>query len=123
MSAGIFYDGADKSGTLGGVAMERRTVELQIAGQKVRVVSSADETELERLASIVSSTLSEVAPGRVQAPQAMLLAALALAHEVEAERRRRESVEGRTRDLLLRLRGRIDTTLAAAEGGDEVGGA
>jgi len=105
--------------------MERRTVELRIAGQKVRVVSSADEGELERLALIVSSTLTEVAPGRAQAPQAMLLAALALAHEADSERRRRESLEGQTRDLLQRLMARIDVTLAGAEAmevADEVGG-
>jgi cell division protein ZapA len=99
--------------------MDRRTVELRIAGQTVRVVSSADESELERLAMVVSSKLTEVAPGRAPAPHAALLAALALAHEVDAERRRREAVEGRTRDLLARLLGRIDATLAAGEAADE----
>jgi len=64
-----------------------------------------------------------VAAGRASAQQAMLLAALALAHEVEAERRLRESLEVRTRALLLRLLGRIEETLAVGEATDEARGA
>jgi cell division protein ZapA len=80
--------------------MERRTVELRIGGQNYRVVSSSPQDELQRLADLVEAKLAEVGPrGRAQ-PQAMLLAALALAHEVESERGRRETLERRTRDLL-----------------------
>jgi cell division protein ZapA len=95
--------------------MDRRPIELSIAGQKYRVVSSVDEAELQRLAGIVSTKLREVAPGRTQASQAMLLAAMALAHEAEAERARRESLEGRTRALLQRVLGRIDEALEPDE--------
>jgi cell division protein ZapA len=97
--------------------MERRTIELSIAGQKYRVVSSVDEAELQRLAGIVSTKLKEVvAPGRAPPPpQAMLLAAMALAHEAETERDRRESLEGRTRDLLRRILVRIDEALEPCE--------
>lgn len=95
--------------------MDRRTIELSIAGQKYRVVSSVGEAELHRLAGIVNTKLGEVAPGRAQASQAMLLAAIALAHEAETERARRESLEGRTRDLLQRLLGRIDDVLGPEE--------
>src|SRR5579864_5822927 len=102
--------------------MERRTVELRIGGQKYRVVSSADDAELQRLAGMVSSKLSELSAGMAVAPQAMLLAALALAHDAETERRRRESVEGRTRELLQRLLVRIDASLGFSEVADDAGG-
>jgi cell division protein ZapA len=92
--------------------MERRTINLHIAGQKYRVVSSVGEEELHRLAGIVATKLSEVAsPGRAQPPQAMLLAAMALAHEAEAERGRREALERRTTELLRRMLNRIDQAL------------
>jgi cell division protein ZapA len=96
--------------------MDRRTVDLRIAGQNYRVMSSAPEEELRRLAGMVDSKVSELtARGRSQAAQAVLLAAIALAHEVEAERERRESLERKTRDLLRKVLVRIDDAL---EGGD-----
>src|ERR1700690_136939 len=103
--------------------MERRTIELYIAGQKYRVVSSAGEAELQRLAGIVSAKLREVAPsGGSQPPQAMLLAAMALAHEAEVERSRREFIEGRTRDVLRRMLVRIDEALEPGEARNETEG-
>jgi cell division protein ZapA len=96
--------------------MERRTINLNIAGQKYRVVSSVGEEELHRLAGIVSTKLCEVAPpGRTQPSQAMLLAAMALAHEAEAERIRRETLERRTRDLLRSVLERIDAALGPCD--------
>jgi len=101
--------------------MDRRTVELHIAGQSYRVVSSAPESELIRLADAVGAKLAEVAPRSKAAPaQALLLAAMALAHEVEAERDRRQSLERRARDLLRRVLVRIDDAL---EPFDQVGAA
>lgn len=92
--------------------MDRRTIELRISGQKYRVVSSVDEEDLHRLAGIVSTKLNEVSPGaRAQPPQAMLLAAMALAHEAETERGRRECLERRTCELLRQILGRIDEAL------------
>lgn len=92
-------------------SMERRTVDLRIAGQSYRLVSSSPRDELERLAEMVEAKLAEVgSKGRAQ-PQAILLAAMALAHEVEAERGKRESLERRTRDLLRRVLVRIDDAL------------
>ena len=96
--------------------MERRTVKLHIAGQKYRVISSVGEDELHRLAGIVSAKLNEMSPpGRSQPPQAMLLAAMALAHEAEEERIRRESLERRTCDVLRRMLDRIDRALRPSE--------
>jgi len=96
--------------------MERRTVELRVGGEKYRVISSAGEEELRRLAEAVSAKVRQVAPvGRTQPPQAvMLLAAMALAHEAEEERSRRESLQRRTGDLLRRALRAIDEALGAA---------
>ena len=95
--------------------MERRTVELRIGGQNYRLVSSAPVDELHRLAEIVEAKLAEIGPrGRAQ-PQALLLAAMALAHDVESERTQRESLEKRTRDVLRRVLVRIDDALEPLE--------
>ena len=96
--------------------MERRTVDLRIAGQNYRVASTASEEELRHLAELVSKKLGELSPrGRAQPQQAILLAALALAHDAEAERSRREGLERRTRDLLRRMLVRIDDALEPFE--------
>src|ERR1700721_553602 len=67
--------------------MSRRTVVVTVGAREYKVVSSASEEELMRLAQTVSAKLAEVAPqGRPEPPQALLLAALALAHDLEEER-------------------------------------
>lgn len=100
-------------------SMSRAAVELRIAGKVYRVVSSAPEAEVRRLGGVVATTLGRVAP-KAGGPDAMLLAALALAHELEAERERRSDVERRTRDLLRRALMRIDHTLDNEETGGEL---
>lgn len=96
--------------------MDRRTVDLRIAGQSYRVISSAPEEDLQRLALVVGAKLAAVVPkGRPIPPQAMLLAAIALAHEVEESRTEREALERRTRDLLRRALVRIDDALEPFE--------
>jgi cell division protein ZapA len=99
--------------------MDRRTVEVRIGGQSVRVVSSAPEAELQRLAGLVNAKITEVSPpGRPAPAQALLLAAMALAHDLEAERAQREGLERRTRDLMRRLLVRIDDALESEEEAD-----
>jgi cell division protein ZapA len=97
-----------------------RTVEVRVAGQSFRVVSSAPESEVRRLAEIVNAKLAEIVPkGRAAPPNALLLAAIALAHEVEEERGKRMSVEQRARELLRRVVARIDELLEADPAGRE----
>jgi cell division protein ZapA len=102
--------------------MDRRPIDLRIAGQSYRVMSTAPEEDLRRLAQVVDAKVAELSPrGRSytgQAGQAVLLAAIALAHEVEAERGRRESLERRTRELLGRVLGRIDEALEPFDAAD-----
>jgi len=92
--------------------MDGRPVQLRIAGQSYRVVSSANEEDLQRLAETVSAKVEELTPpGKTPSAQAVLLAAMALAHELEEERARRQIVERRARDMLRRVLVRIDDAL------------
>jgi cell division protein ZapA len=88
--------------------METRSVLLKVCGESVRVVSSADEEELNRLARVVSEKIAALDSKGRQPTQTFLLAALALAHELEAERGVRLALERRTRDVLRRLVLRLD---------------
>jgi cell division protein ZapA len=94
--------------------MPRATIELRIAGKAYRVMSSAPEAEVRRLGGVVAATLARVSP-KAGGPDEMLLAALSLAHELEAERERRAEIERRTRDLLRRAVMRIDDALDGDE--------
>jgi cell division protein ZapA len=97
--------------------MDRRTVSLHVAGQSYRVITTAPEGDLQRLAGIVGSKLAEVSPrpGAIP-PQAMLLAAIALAHELEEERSRRQALELRARDMMRRVLVRLDETIGETDG-------
>lgn len=93
-------------------AMNRRSVEVVVAGQKVKVVSSAEESELRALAALVTRKVEMVSPkGRATTPQALVLAALSLAHDLEEERARREALERKTRDSVRRMLVRVDHVL------------
>lgn len=93
-------------------SMDGRPVSLRIAGQSYKVVSSASDEELQRLADAVSAKVEELTPrGNAGASQAVVLAAIALAHELEQERARRISIERRAREMLRRVLGRIDDAL------------
>jgi cell division protein ZapA len=96
--------------------MSRRTVVLTIGSKEYKVVSSATPEELTRLASTVSARLAEVPPGRDPA-QALVLTALALAHDLEAEQQRSRSLERRSRDMLRRVLVRLDNVLDLDEAG------
>jgi len=95
----------------------RRTVELRVGGQNYRVVSSASEEELRRLADIVSKKLGSLgaAARGVSSHQGLLLAAIALAHDAEQERGQRVALERRTRDVLRRMLSRVDSALEPLE--------
>lgn len=91
-----------------------RTVELRIAGQNYRVVSSATAEQLERLARMVNQKMSELAPqARADGAHRLLLVALALANDVEEQREQHESLRNRFREFLGRILGRVDSALAS----------
>jgi cell division protein ZapA len=100
--------------------MERRTVQLRVAGQTHRVVTTATDGELKRFVATIEERLAELSPrGRAVHPQALLLAALALVHDLEEERERSRRIETRSREALSRLVERIDAALDAGEDADD----
>lgn len=87
-------------------------VELRVGGQSYRVVASADEAELRRLAGVVDARLRSLSqPNRQISPQALVLAAIALAHDLEEEREARRRAEERSKQMLRALLQRIDAVL------------
>jgi cell division protein ZapA len=68
----------------------------------------------------VDARLRELSPpGRQIPPQALVLAAIALAHDLEEERARRASIEERSKQMLSSLLTRIDTALSEPEPAEE----
>jgi cell division protein ZapA len=89
-------------------------VELKVGGQTYRVVASAEEAELRRLADLVDARLRNMsAPGRPISPQSLLLAAISLAHDLEEEKRKRAQLETRSKEMLRSVLSRIDAALEA----------
>jgi cell division protein ZapA len=91
-------------------------VELKVGGQTYRVVASAEEAELKRLADLVDARLRSMsAPGRPISPQALLLAAISLAHDLEEEKRKRAQLETRSKEMLKSVLQRIDAAIEASD--------
>lgn len=89
-------------------------VPLRVGGQTYRVVTSASEEELTRLAAVVDRKLATVVPpGRPITPQAMLLAAMALANDLEEERNRNKALAEKAQSAFGRILHRVDTALDA----------
>lgn len=92
--------------------MGEAAIELKVAGKTYQVVTSAAEDELQRLAKRVEDALEGVLPpGRQASPQALVLAAITLAHELETERALRIAAEERHKKVLTALLGRVDQLL------------
>jgi cell division protein ZapA len=95
--------------------MRSEPVELRVGGQTYRVVASASDDELRRLAAIVDARLRAITPpGRPVAPQALLLAALALAHDLEEEKARNQTLATRSREMLGSILTRLDAAIGSA---------
>jgi cell division protein ZapA len=91
-------------------------VELKVGGQTYRVVATAEETELRRLADLVDARLRSVStPGRAISPQSLLLAAISLAHDLEEEKRKRQQLEARSKEMLKSVLARIDAAIEASD--------
>ncbi len=79
------------------------------------MVASAGEDELQRLASLVDARLRAVSPaGRPVSPQALLLAAMSLAHDLEEERSRNVKLAHRSREMLGSIMTRLDAAIDAS---------
>jgi cell division protein ZapA len=96
--------------------MPGRPIELRVGGQTYRVVSSVSKDELETLAQRVDDKLRAlVPPGKALGPNALLLAAIALANDLEEERARSERLSARAREAVGQVVGRVDLAIALAE--------
>ncbi len=92
--------------------MAATPVELVIAGTRYRVVSSASRDELHRLAALVDEKIGAlVPPDKPVTPQAMLLAAMAFAHDAEQARAAAAASLARAKALLGSTLGRVDEAL------------
>ena len=95
--------------------MVGRTVQLRLGGHTYRVVTSASEEEIHRLAAMVNEKLTTIGrPGRQLSPETMLLAAMSLAHDLEEERARSVRIRDRAREAFGRILARVDAALAEA---------
>lgn len=95
--------------------MSEAVAQLKIAGQTYRVVTSANGDDLLRLAGRVEEALRSVTPnGRQPSEQAMVLAAITLAHELEQERSAREQAQARYEASLRGMLAKVEALLGAA---------
>ena len=85
----------------------------------VTFVASSGEQTLQRYAGVVNDRLRELTGSeRSSHPQAMLLVAMALAHDLEQERAQRQAERRDTEEMLRQLLGRVNEAL---DGVDENG--
>lgn len=99
--------------------MVRPAVEVNVGGQLYRLVASSGEQSVQRYANIVNERLRELTGSdRPSHPQAMLLVAMALAHDLEEERARASAVREQAEVMLRSL---LDRVNAALDGVDESG--
>lgn len=102
--------------------MAKTPVALNVGGQSYRIVASVPEPVLRRLADVVDERIRQLVPaGKPVPPTAILLAAIALANDLEEERDKRLATEARSRDVLRRLLARIDDALEVPEADDDEG--
>lgn len=96
--------------------MARTPIALHVGGQTYKIVANVPEETLRQYAAVVDERIRELVPaGKPVPPTAILLAAIALAHDLDEERANRQALEARSRDVLRRLLARIDDALEAPE--------
>ncbi len=87
-----------------------------VAGKSCRVVTSATDEELQRFALLVEEKLADVLqPGRPLTTKAMLLAAVALAHDVDEQRARADAIAKRAQGALGELLEQVDCALEKSD--------
>jgi cell division protein ZapA len=96
------------------MADQKRTILFSIAGHTYRVVTSASEAEIQQLAAIVDERMRAIAGGRQPGMEALVLAAVSLAHDAEAQKARADEIALGARKVMGRMLERIDTALEAS---------
>jgi cell division protein ZapA len=97
----------------------KRSMNLELAGQRVTVLSDTDEESVRGLVDFVNRKLEEVrdASRRIPTDQVALLAALNIAEELFREREKSERLRRGLRERSMKLLGAIDAIARQVEGG------
>lgn len=94
----------------------KRTIALEIAGTKFRLISDAEQHHLEELAAMINERMDKLMRGgaRSSASSGQLLAmvALELADELRGSQRKLQEIERLTRSTITNAIARIDRRLA-----------
>jgi cell division protein ZapA len=94
--------------------MAGRTVQVNVRGQSYRLVTSATDEEVQRLEAVVNKKLTEIiAPGRPLPANALLLVAMALAHDLEQARLSAAEAKTRVKASFGRVLERVDGALGS----------
>jgi cell division protein ZapA (FtsZ GTPase activity inhibitor) len=93
------------------MAEQKRTIVFSVGGRSYRVVTSAGEDEIRRLAAVVDERMSAIAGGRQPGMEALVLTAISLAHDAEAHKARADEIAQGARNVMGRMLKRIDTAL------------
>lgn len=96
--------------------MARSGVEVTVGGHSYRVVASTEEELLQRYAGVVNARLRELTGNeRSGHPHALLLVAIALAHDLETEREGRCRERAEAKGKLVRMLSRVDAVLDSVD--------
>jgi cell division protein ZapA (FtsZ GTPase activity inhibitor) len=93
----------------------KRTITLEIAGTRFRLVSDADQDHLQELASMINERVEKLNRSGARSAssgQLLALAALELADELKSSRAKLQHVEQLTRSTIANAIARIDTRLS-----------
>jgi cell division protein ZapA len=89
---------------------------VNVGGHLYKLVASAGEQSLQRYAGVVNERLRELTGSdRATHPQAMLLVAMALAHDLEEERTRHRALRAQAEESLRSMLARVNAALDDAE--------
>jgi cell division protein ZapA len=91
--------------------MSKQAVTISIAGHAYRLVTSLDKATLERHAKGIEQRLGKLGPGQQIHPQALLLVALSLAHELEEARDAADVLKQRASERITDMVRRVDSAL------------
>ncbi len=92
--------------------MERRAIQLRVAGQTYKVLSTSDEDELRHLAALVDNRVGALVPKGKRCPGTRSCSLPSPWRTISRRKRSvRQSLERKMRDVLRRVLMRIDHAL------------
>ncbi|HEX2736307.1 MAG TPA: cell division protein ZapA [Polyangiaceae bacterium] len=91
--------------------MAKPSVTITIAGHSYRMVSTLEQSTLDRHAKQVEERLARLAPGQQIHPQALLLVALSLCHELEESKTALQELSAKSKKRIAGMLERVDSAL------------